>query len=142
MSIGYDNESTATNINPLMISTEKQKKLMKEIIEIKDPDEMRLYIINHQEIINSIPTKFLNSWNRVKCYKFIRRNGYVSYSVFNQGSADVIKTTREDITKLTDDFRRLFEIVNRIVILLKNNNLNIDLTDLTPSTQDHSHPQI
>lgn len=107
MSPDNENESIATNITMHAISTEKQTKVMKKGRNIKEPDERRLYRINHQDIINTIPTKYLNSYSTIKGHKFIRRNSFVSFSVFNQGSADVIKTIREDITRLTDDFKTL-----------------------------------
>jgi hypothetical protein len=81
MSIGSDAMSNAATdaLSRCNIDPEKQKKIMKKIYEIKDPNEMKLYVLKHQDFVNTVPTKFLNNWNDIKDYKFVRRNGYVSF---------------------------------------------------------------
>jgi hypothetical protein len=141
MSIDNDNESRTSNTNSFAasptrapfdrvesaISTEKQKKVMKKICDIKESDEMKLYVSNHQYIINSIPTKLLNSWNHIQGFKFVRRSGYIYYSVFNSGSAEAVKALRDENTKLSARLDQLKDVVVKIINVLNTNNIQLEI---------------
>jgi DNA-binding beta-propeller fold protein YncE len=131
MSIESDNESqeynttpSVSNISHSLIDTRTQKKVMEKITKITDPDEMKMYVSNHHEILVNMNTKFLNHWNKIEGYKFIRRNGFIYFSVFNSGSAETIKKLRNDINELTTNFERMKEIINKILTYFKNNNVS------------------